>query len=233
MAVPAGVTIPEVVTVQSARQYWAEILEVFRTENGREPRQDSESVEERKLAHAAWGYRLPSPAPVQAPEIRRRGVPTQARTQAWWDRLDTYAAWVRTQGRRPRPKNRGGEGLELRLHGWMARQRESARNGKLIESYRLALESLEQTIRRDKELKQKDEAANLEASQALYLKAWYANLHGLSVWHQNHPLMPTVNGRPAEKRLALWLNSERNAALQGLLSEDQVQALGRIRGALT
>lgn len=223
MASTTHVKAPGVVTPQSAAQYWAEVLEEFRSLHGREPSENSADASERNLARAVWGYRLP--APVQEPgEERTDGSPGRVATQAWWERLEAYMAW-KVHSSRPDD--------ERSLNAWLFRQRRAAREGRLPESFVLALEGLEQVLRRHLEEAERAEAASALADQTAFLQRWFSNLELLARWQATHGTMPRPGGAGRERKLALWAACERTAANDGLLTKEQLQALASIPGALS
>lgn len=214
---------PAGVTAQSAAQHWAEALEGFRSQHGREPSEDSDNDTERRIARAAWGYRLPMPA--QEPVAGRlEGTPGLAETQAWWNRLETYLAW-KVRGHQP------DNGLSL--NSWLYRQRRAARDGRLPEAFLLGLGGLEQILQRHGEEVERADAAAALANQAAFRQRWFSNLDLLARWQSSHGTMPRRDGAGRERKLALWVECERTAAREGLLVQEQLEALASVPGALS
>lgn len=215
-----NVQAPEVVTAESAAQYWAEVLAVFRDTHGREPLAESDDPSERRLARAAWGYRIPlqtTEAAATAPGIRVSG-------RAWWGRYEEYMAW---KVRGLPPKN--AHALNL----WLHRQRCAARDGRLRAPFMAALENLDRELQQIRDSQEQAQTAAEQTELEEHTKAWFLNFRRLAVWHSSHGSMPRREGGGArERKLALWVACERAAAHEGLLTKEQLEALASVPGAL-
>lgn len=214
----AAVKAPAEVTVQTAALHWRQILEGFREQYGREPREDSDDPAECRLARAAWGYRIAGP---EGGAVLPSATPAAG---AWWSRLEEYMAW----------KVRGHQPENARaLNAWLSRQRCAARDGRLSPPFVLALEGLGQVLQGLHEEAERAEEAVAQVELAERRQAWRANLQRLYGWQKARGAMPRREGGGArERKLALWVACERAAAADGLLTEEQLEALLSIPGAL-
>lgn len=237
---PIRIPAPDVVATQTATEYWQAKLDLFRDVNGRGPREDSDDMEERKVAKAVWGFNLTGAcAPVPAPSAA--DAPSELATAAWHAKMHEYISWVKLHGRRPGPASVSNG--ERSLNQWLASQRRAARNGYLHEAFVLNLEGLEQVVQSylPATPAQDSTAKTLELSLFLHTIGWdpddaeavfdspevrwSTNFNAAYDWCCLMLSQPLYAHGARERQLALWLKAERRAMDEGRLTPEKEQAL--------
>lgn len=220
----APIRIPgsTVVTTQQATDYWQAKLDQFRDINDREPREDSSDMEERRLAKAAWGYKLSGNPSQQHAPMAAVGTDGSLELSAFlhtigWEPDDAEAVfdspevrwsanfnavtdWCYYMQSQPRHDNCSDE---RKLGLWLRAERRAMEDGHLGVEKGQALSSLDAYPVRPTPAR-----PSLDMARAAVR------------WFERHETSANRFGSPIEALLAKWISKHRAYHNDGTLSPE-------------
>lgn len=225
----APIRIPgsTVVSTQQATDYWQAKLDQFRDINGREPREDSSDMEERRLAKAAWGYKLSGNPSQQHAPMAAAGTDGSLELSAFlntigWEPKDAEAVfdspevrwsanfnavsdWCYYMQSQPR-RSYGSEEQALGL--WLQAERRALEEGRLTAEK-------EQALRHIDTYPVRPTIARPSLDMA----------HAAVRWFEKHESFPNRAGSAIEAVLNRWLYKHRAQHNDGTLSQEVAEVL--------